>query len=176
MEHILVHIHVQTIVMRGAIDLSSITLLKRSIEYMQGYPRLAHHAAEDVLFAKLSSVDRDSQSNCAKLQAQHHWFSAQEVDMLRLLDQARAGDLAVAAALRRCAIGYCLRHAEHIRVEELQLLPRAQRVLPADSWLDVKASLDRVSDPIFGPVSALKRYESLYDYLIDNESSDARLN
>lgn len=166
MGHVLNHIRVQTDLMHGPIDLEAVTLLSNAVGYMRGYPGLAHHPMEDLIFTKLISATPRAQSVCANLQEQHRWFNHQGTVLLRLLRETQAGNHHAYVNLRDHAAAYCMKHAEHIETEERQVFPLALEFLSDADWTEIRMKFDGVTDPVFGQAGALQRYETLYDYLM----------
>ena len=151
-------------------DLSRFTLLNNALDYMHNYPGLSHHPAEEILFAKLKAASSDARKSCEKLQAQHRWFGIQEIEMLKLARRAQAGDTVAQTEFRKQINAYCEAHADHIDREESEIFPLAQEYLPETDWWEALVIVQAASDPLFS-ADVHDRYESLYDYLMDAQTS-----
>lgn len=165
MQHVLTLVRAQVTTLRGAADLEGYTLLTNAIGYMHGYPGLVHHPTEEVIFTKLASASPSAHAVCVLLRDQHHEFVEQEADLLRYIREAQAGDQGAYEMLQKQTAAYCLAHADHIMTEEAEIFPSAEKCLSEPDWREALARFQGLTDPVFGGAE-LKRYESLYDYLV----------
>lgn len=168
MQRVLTLVRIQVDLLQGSGDLSGFALLSNAVDYMHNYPRFSHHPAEDMLFAKLKVRCSQASSSCDRLQEQHRWFGVQEHELLRLSRRAQAGDAHAYTALRQQANAYCDAHVDHTGREESEIFPLAQDTLRDADWQETLMSLQTNADPLMGP-EVLRRYESLYDYLMDTK-------
>ena len=62
-----------------------------------------------------------------------------------------AGGDAERHAFMQMATGYVAGYREHMRLEESELMPLAERTLSARDWVDVEAAFASHTDPLAGP-------------------------
>jgi hemerythrin-like domain-containing protein len=127
-------------------------LLSLMIEYIELFPERLHHPKEDQhLFTALRMRSADAQPILEELGAEHTRGARMIDDLRYALTRYRAagagGRPEFAAAVR----AYAEFHWNHMRKEEEQLLPLAERVLTPDDWRAVDAAFSETSDPLLGP-------------------------
>ena len=127
--------------------------LRAMLFYIDEFPEKVHHTKEsELLFPKmrergaaLAVLDRldaeHAQSHRAVLELEH--------DLLALEMMADAAD----ADARRVAFeakmhGYVTSYLEHMRLEEVEMLPLAERVLGAGDWAALDAAFMKNRDPL----------------------------
>lgn len=165
MERVLTLIRFQLDSFTGLTDIQGLALLHTAFGYMQGFPGLVHHPAEEILLARLPGHRTDSAAACEKLAQQHAWFGRHESAMLLRMQQARSGDELACRRLQPMGISYCLEHAAHFAMEESEVFPQALEHLPDEDWTEIRARLHSVPDPIFEG-QALLHYGNVYDALM----------
>lgn len=128
-------------------------LLDAMLRYIEGFPERFHHPKEDAwLFARLSARDPESAA-LVELLAREHDEGARRI---RVLAEALAawrdapGEAAkqTATAFARLADDYACFHWEHMRREELDLLPRCEAAFTAADWEAVDAAFGAHGDPL----------------------------
>ncbi|MBI1943190.1 MAG: hemerythrin domain-containing protein [Betaproteobacteria bacterium] len=135
------------------------------IYYIDAFPERMHHPKEDkFLFALLLQRDPSARALVEDLQAEHR-AGAQ---LVRDLEQAlfafeqtwpRGADRFAATVE-----AYSQFHWEHMRKEERQLLPLAERALGAADWAEVDAAFAGNDDPIADLRE--KDFDSLYQRIV----------
>lgn len=168
MSHVLTLIRMQADLLGGPGDLQGIALLNNAIDYMQGYPTVAHHPAEEVVFSKMTKAHPSAQGLCVGLQDQHAWFRDCHAALQRLIRETQAGETKACELLIRQLRTYCTRHVDHVSLEEAQVFPLAKDLLTASDWNAALVSFEIHADPLLDP-SLLQRYESIYDYLMESK-------
>jgi hemerythrin-like domain-containing protein len=126
-------------------------LLRLMVDYIEGFHQRFHHPKEDdYLFAAVRERTRDGDTVLAELEAQHAegggWIHNLRDAINRL--QASGGKDAVAFA--KAVDTYADFHWKHMRIEEDELMPLAQRVLTPDDWKGIDAAFTANDDPMFG--------------------------
>lgn len=165
MERVLTLVRFQLDSLNGKDDVAGFRLLKNAVGYMSHYPGLVHHPAEKILFSRLVRHAPDVGALCEHLLAQHRRFGEQESLLLRYLPDARRGDAEARRRLIEIGSEYCTDHAGHIRSEEGDVFPQAERWLQAADWREIGRYTAQVVDPL-PTEDRLGRFETLYDYLI----------
>jgi len=84
---------------------------------------------------------------------------------LRRIRSAQAGEVAACHQVKTLGKAYCTEHANHIRSEEIDLIPWAVRWLGADDWQEIDVRARASIDPTLER-NDLKQYDNLYDYLM----------
>jgi hemerythrin-like domain-containing protein len=119
------------------------------IQYIDAFPERLHHPKEDqFLFARLSERSPESRPLVEELRAEH-------VKGAKLVRDLEAALLAFEANWRRGAGAftavvetYARFHWDHMRKEEKQLLPLAERDLTAEDWQAIGDAFAGNADPI----------------------------
>jgi len=119
------------------------------IYYIDQFPERLHHPKEDqYLFARLEARAPEAKVLVDELRAEH----VMGAQLIRDLEQALVG-LEVgwgggAQAFRKAVEAYAEFHWSHMRKEEKQLLPLAERTLTAEDWREIDAAFAGNDDPI----------------------------
>ena len=119
------------------------------IYYIDQFPERLHHPKEDqYLFARLEARAPEAKVLVDELRAEH----VMGAQLIRDLEQALVG-LEVgwgggAQAFRKAVDAYAEFHWSHMRKEEKQLLPLAERTLTAEDWREIDAAFAGNDDPI----------------------------
>ena len=137
---------------RTAQDLSvqpEFLVFNAMIYYIDAFPERLHHPKEDqFLFARLSERSPESRPLVEELRAEH-------VEGTKLVRDLEAALLAFevnwprdAAAFAAAVESYARFHWDHMRKEEKQLLPLAERFLTAEDWQAIDDAFAGNEDPI----------------------------
>ena len=124
-------------------------VFRAMLRYIDEYPERLHHPKEDqYLFARLEARAPEAKVLVDELRAEH----VMGAQLIRDLEQALVG-LEVgwgggAQAFRKAADAYAEFHWSHMRKEEKQLLPLAERTLTAEDWREIDAAFAGNDDPI----------------------------
>ena len=173
MGNVLSLIRMQTEMLQGPDDLQGIMLLNNAIEYMQWYPSVAHHPAEEVLYSKMIKTNPNAQALCIDLEDQHQWFRDCHTALLRLIRETQAGDMSACESLVQQLQAYCTRHFDHVSLEEARAYPLANDLLTNSDWEAALVSYEIHADPLFD-ADLLQRYDSIYDYLMESRLKPIR--
>jgi len=125
MERVLTLIQLQVDSLRPGADAEGFLLLGNAVGYMRNYPGVIHHPTEELIFRRLIKQAPETSLLCAKLHDQHELFSDQESLLLNRIRSAQGGDLNACRDIKRVGSAYCAEHANHIRLEELDMFPQA---------------------------------------------------
>lgn len=109
-----------------------------------------HHKEEAVLFPRIRQRTRDADAVLDQLACEHESGEGAIRDLeqafLRYEEHGSTEFPAFADAVDR----YIERYREHMRKEEREVMPLAQRVLNAQDWIDIEAAFASHRDPLAG--------------------------
>lgn len=124
-------------------------VFRAMIYYIDAFPERMHHPKEDEqLFARLLARDPGARDLVEALKAEH----VMGAQLVRDLEQAllefeetwpRGGDKFAAAVE-----AYAQFHWNHMRREEHEVIPRAEKALTAEDWRAIEAAFAGNQDPI----------------------------
>lgn len=125
--------------------------LRAMIRYIDEYPEQMHHPKEDqYLFARLAARAPEAKALIDSLKAEHQEGARLVRELERSLmifeDAAPAGAREFLDAVN----AYAEFHWRHMRREESELLPLAERRLTAEDWRAIDEAFDANRDPIAG--------------------------
>lgn len=140
-------------------------VLRAMIRYLDEYPERMHHPKEDqYLFARLEARAPQARPLIASLKAEHEKGARLVRELERALvifeDAAPAGAREFLDAVN----AYAEFHWKHMRREETELLPLAERHLMPEDWRAIDEAFDSNRDPIAGIQE--RDFEALYSRII----------
>ena len=119
------------------------------IYYIDQFPERMHHPKEDqYLFAQLEKRAPQAAALIQELRAEHVAGAHLIRDLERALIGLEVGWQGGAAAFRSAVDAYAEFHWKHMRKEEHELLPLAERFLTQEDWREIDAAFAGNSDPI----------------------------
>jgi len=126
-------------------------VLRSMLRYIDEYPEKLHHPKEDEhLFARVAARAPEARALVEDLKAEH----VQGERLIRELERAllfmEEGWPAGAREFEQAVEAYAQFHWNHMRKEEQQLLPLAERHLTAEDWSAIDAAFAANRDPIAG--------------------------
>jgi hemerythrin-like domain-containing protein len=119
--------------------------------YLDVFPEREHHRKEEsVLFPRIRQRTRDADAILDQLTCEHESGE----NAIRELEQAfvryeERGD-AEFAPFADAVDRYVTRYREHMRKEEREVMPLAQRVLSTQDWTDIETAFALHRDPLAG--------------------------
>ena len=126
-------------------------VLRSMLRYIDEYPEKLHHPKEDqYLFARLVQRAPAARLLVEDLQAEHEESARLIRELERALLFFEEGWPAGAREFQQAVEKYADFHWKHMRKEEQELLPMAERYLTADDWALIDAAFAANSDPIAG--------------------------
>jgi len=152
----------------GVADGADLGLLGNAILYMRDYPGVNHHPVEELIFDKLTGYAPEHALTCTQLASQHRSFGERETVLLHHLRRAHLGDEMARRHVKDLGMAYCADHSSHIRSEELEVFPGAERWLTTMDWQEVARRSREIIDPA-RQQRELKRYDNLYDRLMQED-------
>jgi len=124
-------------------------VLRSMLRYIDEYPEKLHHPKEDEhLFARLVARAPETRRLVDELQAEHEEGARLVRELERALVFLEEGWPAGAREFLAAADAYAEFHWKHMRKEERELLPLAQRHLTAGDWKAIDAAFAANADPI----------------------------
>jgi hemerythrin-like domain-containing protein len=124
-------------------------VLNAMIHYIDQFPERLHHPKEEqYLFARLAERAPEARVLIEELRAEHVRGAQLIRDLESALRVFEMNDWPSAAAFAAAAEAYARFHWEHMRKEEKQLLPLAERAFTAEDWAQVNAAFAGNQDPI----------------------------
>jgi len=140
-------------------------VFRSMVRYIDEYPERLHHPKEDEhLFARLAARAPETRLLVEELQAEHE----ESVRLIRSLERAlllfEEGWPAGAREFQQAVDAYAEFHWKHMRKEEHELLPLAERHLTAADWQAIDAAFAANSDPIAGMQE--RDFEKLFSRIV----------
>ena len=125
-------------------------VLRSMLRYMDEYPERLHHPKEnDYIFARLVARDPGARLLVEELQAEHEGARLIR-DLERALLFFEEGWPAGAREFQQAVDAYAEFHWKHMRKEEQQLLPLAERALSPEDWKAINQAFAQNRDPVAG--------------------------
>jgi len=126
-------------------------VFRSMLRYIDEYPERLHHPKEDeFLFAPLARRSPESRKLVEELQTEHVRGAQLIRELERSLMFFEEGWPEGAAEFLGMVDAYSDFHWKHMRKEETQLLPLAERHLTPEDWIAIDAAFARNRDPIAG--------------------------
>ena len=125
--------------------------LSAMLYYIDAFPERFHHPKEDrYLFPLVRTRAPDAAGVLDLLASEHHVGAAKMRTLMQALTRYREGGGAEAAAFIAAVEDYVAFERDHMRREEREVLPAAERHLTAGDWEVVDAAFSGVTDPLLG--------------------------
>ena len=142
-------------------------VLGAMVYYIDAFPERFHHPKEDrYLFRLLRMRSPTAVKLIERLETEHRAGA----EKIRFLEQALAryqqGGEAEFAGFAAAVEAYAAFHWDHMRAEEKELLPLAEKYLTAGDWEAVDAAFMGHSDPLFG-AEAGAEYDALFRRIVN---------
>ena len=126
-------------------------VLRSMLRYLDEYPERLHHPKEDEhLFARVAARAPEARLLIEELQAEHEEGARLVRELERALLFFEEGWPAGGREFQQVVDAYAAFHWAHMRKEEHELIPLAQRVLSADDWKAIAQAFAANADPIAG--------------------------
>jgi hemerythrin-like domain-containing protein len=124
-------------------------VLRSMLRYIDEYPERLHHPKEDEhLFARVAARAPEAKKLIDELKAEHEQGAGLIRELERTLLFFEEGWPAGAREFQQAVEAYSDFHWKHMRKEERELLPIAERVLSADDWRAIERAFATNLDPI----------------------------
>jgi hemerythrin-like domain-containing protein len=129
-------------------------VLRAMLFYIDEFPEKVHHTKETaLLFPKIRARSTEAASVIDRLDGDHARSHRAvldlEHDLLALEMMSEAADApARRARFEEATQAYITGYLDHIRIEEVEILPLAERVLTAPDWAELDAAFMHNRDPL----------------------------
>lgn len=141
-------------------------VFRAMIYYIDTFPEREHHPKEDTyLFATLVQRDPQAKTLVDALKAEHVKGAQMVRELERALNELELVWPKGASEFEAAAQSYAKFHWNHMRQEEQELLPLAERVLTADDWLEMEKAFAANNEPLHGP--AHTDFKALYQRILN---------
>lgn len=137
-------------------------LLVEGLHYLTSYIDAYHHAREDAAFELAAQRDERVEDVIREVARQHVAIVEAGAHLLSSLESATMDAPVPKTRLRSEAKAYLDGLRNHLRYEEVEILPRVGALLDAEDWRAVDARVGRRADPLFGP-TVEARYRALFE-------------
>lgn len=142
--------------------------LRAMLFYIDEFPERQHHPKEsDLLFPRVARLVPEVLPVITRLEHDHLQGESQVRELQHLLLAWEwLGDERREAFVQACEryVGFYL---EHMRLEEQEVLPAAQRVLSDDDWRALDAAFEANRDPLTGRYPPDPAYERLFQRIME---------
>jgi hemerythrin-like domain-containing protein len=126
-------------------------VLSAMIYYIDAFPERFHHPKEDrYLFPLLRARCPESRATLELLDSEHVAGTTRLRDLEQALLRYREGGAAEFAAFAGAVESYVVFEADHMRREEREVLPLAERHFTVEDWTMLDAAFDGHTDPLLG--------------------------
>ena len=126
-------------------------LLEAMLRYIDAFPERLHHPKEDrYLFRRLRERDPTSARILDALEAEHATGARTIRELEAALARCRAEGGAGFSTFAARVDAYVAFHWEHMRKEEVEVLPAAERHLRPEDWAEIDAAFGSHGDPLCG--------------------------
>jgi hemerythrin-like domain-containing protein len=126
-------------------------VLRAMLFYIDEFPERLHHPKEsNLLFPKLARARPDLMPVIRKLEDDHMQGEGLVRELQHLLLAWELLGDARRAAFTRALADYVRFYLDHMRTEETQLLPAAEKALTPADWAQLDASFEKQRDPLAG--------------------------
>ena len=126
-------------------------VFRAMICYIDQFPERLHHPKEDRhLFPRLEERAPQAKALIEELRAEHVMGAQLIRDLEQALVGLEVGWAGGAAAFRAAVDAYAEFHWKHMRKEEQEILPLAERYLSARDWEAIDRAFDVNKDPVAG--------------------------
>ena len=141
-------------------------VLGAMVYYIDAFPERFHRPNEDRhLFALLRERCAAAGPLLDRVEREHRAAA----EKIRILEQALAryehGGTAEFSSFAAAVEAYAAFHWDHMRCEEKEVLPLAQKHLTAADWEAIDAAFTRYTDPLLGTEAGAK-YENLFRKIV----------
>jgi hemerythrin-like domain-containing protein len=126
-------------------------LLRSMVHYIDAFPERLHHPKEDrYLFRRLRERTHEADEALDRLEEQHARGAQLTRDLESAIERYATDGESALEPFAQLVEQYTRFYWNHMREEEEQVLPVAQRVLTADDWREIDAAFARNEDPLGG--------------------------
>lgn len=142
-------------------------VLRAMLFYIDEFPEQLHHPKEtDLLFPKVARAAPQIRETIAQLDKDHHRGEDAVRELQhKLLAWELLGD-SRRAVFEAAARSYVTFYLEHMRLEEREILPAAEKFLTPDEWVELDAAFATNCDPLTGKYPRDPVYDRLFTRIV----------
>jgi len=142
-------------------------LLGAMVYYIDAFPERFHHPKEDrYLFRLLRMRCAQAAPLIQRLETEHRAGAEKIRSLEQALARYQSGGAQEFSAFAAAAEAYAAFHWDHMRAEEKELLPLAEKHLTPDDWIVIDDAFAGHTDPLFG-VEAGAQYDALFRRIVN---------
>lgn len=124
-------------------------VMRAMLFYIDEFPERLHHPKETrLLFPKLASVAPELHPVIERLESDHLQGEQRVRGLQHLLLAWELIGESRRAAFEQAAKAYVAFYLQHMRTEEHDLFPHAQRLLTSEDWAELDAAFSKDRDPL----------------------------
>jgi Uncharacterized conserved protein len=144
-------------------------VMRGMLFYIDEFPERLHHVKEtEVLFPKICARSPKACEIIARLDHEHARGEAAILELQHLLLAWEIVGEPRRMAFQEAAKHYVEFYLDHMRLEERELLPIAEKVLTDQDWQEIDAAFSENRDPRTGRYPAGELYENLFNRILTN--------
>lgn len=141
-------------------------VLRAMLFYIDEFPERLHHPKESkLLFPKLARAQPDLMAVIQSLEADHMKGEARVRELQHLLLAWELVGESRRSAFEEHAQAYVRFYLEHMRIEESELLPAAEKLLSLADWSELDAAFAADRDPLAGGLRD-SHYDRLFTRIV----------
>jgi len=142
-------------------------LLRLIVDYIEEFHQRYHHPKEDeYLFRAIQARTREADLPLAVLEAEHAEGDGRLRNLRAAINHLQASEGQASAEFARAVEDYSEFHWRHMRREEDEVMPIAERVLTAQDWATIGAAFTAHDDPLFGEARR-EEFEALFKLIVN---------
>jgi hemerythrin-like domain-containing protein len=143
-------------------------LLGAMVYYIDTFPERLHHPKEDAwLFRLLRLRHPPADELLQRLQAEHRAGAAQLRQLEQALIRYQHGGRTELAAFAAAVEAFVAFERNHMRTEETEVFPLAQKYLTAADWTEIDAAFLDHTDPLLGSTAAQEDFRGLFRRIVN---------
>ncbi|HEM46912.1 MAG TPA: hemerythrin domain-containing protein [Alphaproteobacteria bacterium] len=137
-------------------------LVRKVIDYFLDYPDAVHHPKEDLIYRELAERDEALAAAIGDIEREHEQLAAKVRELAEILREILAEELIDRARVRDLTDDFARTYRNHMRREEEEIFPAAEKTLTGEAWARIDAHAEDRDDPLFGSRVA-EHYRRLRD-------------
>lgn len=133
--------------------------------YMIHYPDIFHHPKEDLVSERIRELDTNAREVVDELMRQHVILRDSGAQLHGQLEAIMDGAMLKRASIAQPATTYINYFRRHMKKEEAEIFPLAQKLLSREDWAAIEKEAPFKDDPLFGNGVLEKQYERLHQQI-----------
>ena len=142
-------------------------VLRAMLFYIDEFPERLHHTKEtELLFPRVARLAPQTAPAIAQLDKDHARGESAVRELQHLLLAWELIGDSRRAAFETAAKAYLVFYLAHMRLEETEILPAAEKVLSAADWAELDAAFAANCDPLTGKYPRDPAYDRLFSKIV----------